>query len=193
VDTTVWEWLKELMKHPEQIAAGLRADQAEAERTHSAIRERLSLIDARLADTQSQLEKVLDLYLQGAFPKEVLTERKTRLEKDTADLIRERTDWEAHLQSVVLTDQQIAEIESFCADVQGGLDNATFEDKRRYFEWLDVRGKLAVENEERIIYVKCKVGERRLLQIPTSPLSSNQNGNSLEIVLTARLVIERLS
>jgi len=181
------------MKHPEQIAAGLRADQAEAERTHSAIRERLSLIDARLADTQSQLEKVLDLYLQGAFPKEVLTERKTRLEKDTADLIRERTDWEAHLQSVVLTDQQIAEIESFCADVQGGLDNATFEDKRRYFEWLDVRGKLAVENEERIIYVKCKVGERRLLQIPTSPLSSNQNGNSLEIVLTARLVIERLS
>jgi hypothetical protein len=169
VDEMVWQWVKGLMQHPEQIAAGLRADQAEAERAHSAIRERLALIDARLADTQSQLGKVLDLYLQGDFPKEVLTERKARLEKESADLTREQAEWAAHLEAVVPTEQQIAEIESFCADVCDGLDNATFEDKRYYFDRLEVRGRLAVENDEKVIYAKCKLGEQRLAQVQTSP------------------------
>lgn len=76
----------------------------------------------------------------------------------------------AQLQRTEITDEQIAEIEAFCAEVSEGLDNATFEDKRRYFDLLDVRGKLAYENGEKVIYVECLIGKQRLVQMPTSPL-----------------------
>lgn len=179
VDEVVWQWVKELMQHPDRLAEGLRNEQAAAERTNSALRERLAIIEARLADTESQLKRLLDLYLQGDFPKEVLTERKVRLEQEVAELTRERTELAAHLQSVILSDEQIAAIESFCMEVCAGLDSATFEDKRRYFELLDVRGRLALENDEKVVYVKCKLGEQRLLQIPTSP-SSNTGGIAIK-------------
>ncbi len=42
------------------------------------------------------------------------------------------------------------------------LESATLQDKGFYFEMLDVRGKLAVENGERVICVKCKIGKQRV-------------------------------
>jgi hypothetical protein len=107
--------------------------------------------------------------LKGNFPQEVLLERKERLEKTVADLTRERDDLVAYLDTVIITDAQIAEIEGFCAEVRVGLDAATFEDKQRYFELLDVRGKLAFEDGDKVIFASCKLGKRRLLQMQTSP------------------------
>ena len=85
------------MQHPDRLAEGLRNEQAAAERANSALRERVAIIEARLADTESQLKRLLDLYLQGDFPKEVLTERKARLEQEVAELTRERTELTTHL------------------------------------------------------------------------------------------------
>lgn len=169
LDEAVWAWLKDILEHPEQLAAGLRAEQAVAEQEYSALRERIELIDARLADTQKQLAKLLDLYLQSDFPKELLSERKVRLEQDMADLTGERGELAMLLQEKVLTDEQIAEIEAECNEIRDGLDNATFEDKRRYFELLNVRGKLAVENEEKVVYVSCRFKQQRLSVAPTLP------------------------
>ncbi len=58
---------------------------------------------------------------------------------------------------------------TYCEEISVGLDNATFEDKRKYFDWLQVRGKLAVENNEKVIYAKCRIGEQRLSVVATSP------------------------
>ena len=55
------------------------------------------------------------------------------------------------------------------ASVGAELDNATIDDKRKYFDWLDARGKLAVENGEKVVYAKCRIGERRLSLVQTSP------------------------
>lgn len=172
VDDTVWQWVKRILMDPPSLAEGLRASQSENQQTNQALQERLALIDAQLTDTQCQLTKLLDLYLDGAFPKEVLTERKMRLETTIAELTRERDDIDTHIRSVAVTDEQIAEIEAFCAEVRVGLENATFEDKRRYFDLLDVHGKLAVENDERVIYITCLIGKQRLVQMQTSPSSN---------------------
>jgi hypothetical protein len=164
--------VKGLMQDPQELADGLRAEQAEAERGNSVLRSRLEIIDKRLTDTRAQLVRLLDLYLQGDFSKEMLTERKAQLEKDVIDLAQKRVELSVHPQDIGVTDEQIAAIETFCADMREGLDSATFEDKRRYFELLDVRGKLAVEDGEKVIYIKCKLGEQRLLQIQTLPSSN---------------------
>jgi hypothetical protein len=70
------------------------------------------------------------------------------------------------------------------------LEAATFADKWRYFELLDVRGKMAVEDNERVICASCKLGKRRLSHMPISLWSSNHNVTP--VVITARLVIEKM-
>lgn len=92
------------------------------------------------------------------------------------------------LQDKVLPEGQIAEFEAKCDGIRDGLDKATFEDQRRYFELLNVHGKLVVENEEKVVYVSCRFKQPRLSAVQILPWSSKHNGT--EITLTARLVIE---
>ncbi len=40
---------------------------------------------------------------------------------------------------------------------------------RRYFELLDVRGKIAIENGEKVVHASCKLGRQRLSVVETSP------------------------
>jgi hypothetical protein len=69
-------------------------------------------------------------------------------------------------------DDQIADIEAFCAQIRYGLEAATFEQKRHVIDLLDVRGTLAIENDEKVVYVKCHLGQQLLSVARTSPLSS---------------------
>jgi site-specific DNA recombinase len=154
VDETVWQWVKDIIQHPESLAEGLLNIQEETNRANQALLDRLSIVEAQLAETEVQLSRLLDLYLSGDFPKEILVERKTRLEETVANLRKEHADLSSHINTVMITDEQLAEIEGFCTGVRDGLDNAAFEDKRRLFDLLDVRGTLAVENGEKVVYVK---------------------------------------
>jgi len=55
--------------------------------------------------------------------------------------------------------------------------------KRKLIELLDVRGKLAIENEEKVIYISCKLltePQRRSL-VQTSLLRCNHNRTQIEI------------
>jgi hypothetical protein len=165
-DATVWAWIKEIMQHPDQLAKGLRAEKAEAE---CAIGARLALIDDEIAENQDKLDRLLDLYLDKRIDKEILAERELRLKSTLTDLNTERADLSEHLQINIPTDEHIAAVVAHGEEVGDGLDNATVDDKRKYFDWLDVRGKLAVEDGEKVIYTKCRIGEQRLSVVVTSP------------------------
>jgi len=169
VDNTVWAWVKELLQHPENIAAGLQGMQDETVRANQALYERLDMIQQRIEESERQLQKLLDLYLNDDFPREVLQERKSRLEETISNLRHEQAELSHHLQATVLSDEQIEDIEAFCAQVREGLENATFEQKRQLIDMLDVRGKLAIENDEKVVYVKCFLGQQLLSVARTSP------------------------
>ncbi len=100
-------------------------------------------------------------------------ERKALLDKRQSNLNNEKeADVLARLRISALSDEQVAEIEAFCAEVRDGLEYATFEDKQRYLELLDVQGTVAVEDDERVVYISCRLGKQRVVLIPTLPLSS---------------------
>ena len=86
IDNAVWLWVRTLIEEPEAFADGLRGLQEETRQKNRALFDRLELIESQLAETEKQENKLLDLYLSGDFPKEVLLERKNRLAKLTADL-----------------------------------------------------------------------------------------------------------
>lgn len=113
LETMVWEWLRSLLMHPDRLAQGLRGKQAEMEAANSVIRERKTLLDNSISKIQNQLEKLLDLYLEGSFPKEVLNDRKLELESDLSEMIRERTELSAYLIPVGLPNEDIEVIDPF--------------------------------------------------------------------------------
>jgi hypothetical protein len=138
---------------------------------------------------QSQLDRLLDLYLSSKFEKEVLTERKTRLEGMLTNLGKEHDDLIGHVRQVTMTDDQLSYIEEFCAKIRKGLDNADFNAKRQIIQLLDIRGKIAYENGERVLSLKCLIDtqQQQVSRVLISRSSNRQPQSSIE--LTARLVL----
>jgi len=161
VDAVVWEWVKSFVANPEALACGLNECQAEREKENTPIRERLGVADDLLADNQRQLERLLDLYLSGQFPKEVLTDRKARLEATLGALERERVSLAAKLEARTLTHNQIRSLQEFVAKVSRGINlaEASFADKLGVIEDLNVWGTLAVEDDQKVVRVSCILGK----------------------------------
>jgi site-specific DNA recombinase len=160
VDAAVWAWVRSLLLDPEVTLKGLREEQANRENTNKPLRDRLAVVDDLIADNRRQLERVLDLYLAGDFPREVLTERKEWLQTTVDALEQERVELAAQLEAQTLTDEQIETIMEFTAKMGKGLDKAEldFEKRRRLIEELGVTVTLAVEDGQKVARVNCLVG-----------------------------------
>jgi len=167
VDSAVWDWVCGLLMDPVALAEGLRAQQAERERSNAPLRTRLAVIDDLLADNRHQLERLLDLYLSGEFAKDALIERKTRLEATIKALEQEQRDLIAQIEAAALDDAEIESIQEFAREVGRGLNVAghDIEAQRGILEILNVAVVLTVESGEHIAYVRCMVGDTERLSI----------------------------
>ena len=164
VDEAIWAWVRSSVEDPEELAAGLHAYQEERDRGTGPLRERLAVVASLLASNQAQLERLLDLYLSGDLPKEMLVDRKSRLEKTIQALESERGRLATHLEVEALSQDHIERIQKFVAEVMEGLEVAEerFEIRRRIIEELDVQAILAVDEGQKVAYVQCMLGERVL-------------------------------
>ena len=165
VDSTIWKWIKRLLEDPEALNSGLLAYQQEREAMMTPLLERQQVIEDLLTEHRSQLQKILDLYLEGSFTKELLLERRKRLETTIAALETEYSNITSNLQIQHITPEQIAGIKEFTAEVAKGLKLAEgdFQTRRRIIEVLDVRVTLSVEDDQQVAYVKCIFGDDSLL------------------------------
>lgn len=93
-------------------------------------------------------------------------------------------------QTITISEELRADIKAFYPEIIDRLENPIFEQKRQLIDMLDVRGKLAIENEEKVVYVKCILGQQLLSVARTSPLSTTGNRQQ-PIVIRARLVFDR--
>lgn len=107
------------------------------------------------------MRRLLDLYLTGDFTKEMLIDRKNRLETTISALEEEKASLIAQLESRTLTDSQMRALEEFAACIVQGLGRADedFEIRRQIIDILDVQATLTVENGEKVAYVRCVVGD----------------------------------
>lgn len=67
-----------------------------------------------------------------------------------------------------MTDDQLSYIEAFCAKIKNGLEQADFNTKRQIIELLDIRGKIAFENNEKVLYLKCLISQQQRFPVPIS-------------------------
>lgn len=160
-DALIWNWIESIIMHPDQLIAGMRAEQATRQRDLKPLTDRLALVDEQIAKHKEKLDRLADLYIDGEFSREVLGEKRAQLQKVLASLDEERGDLLERIAGQEITDTQIRTIEEFAADAREGLQDVTFDDKRRMLEWLDFSARLACEDGQLVMYAKCMVSSKR--------------------------------
>jgi site-specific DNA recombinase len=193
VDTAVWEWVRKILLHPEALLEDLREQQAEQERENQPLRDRLAVIDGLLADNRSQLEKLLDLYLAGDFDKEMLTEKKNRLETTVTVLEKERADLVMTLESQSLTDARIMTLREKAGRVASELERieGNFEAKRQLIDEMDVRVRLIIRDGLKKARIRCLIGHEETLPIGSTTLGSGRHNVQMPLVLTTCIVLDK--
>ena len=164
VEAALWTWIKSVLTNPKQLNEGLKQYHNQQAQTTAPLREQLKVGDDLLAENQGQLERLLDLYLKGNFPEEMLIDRKSRLETTIKHLKEEKARLNAHLEAKTLTEGQVQVVKEFAEKVQEGLVAAedSFEQRRQLIDMLDVQVRLAIEDEKKIAYVQCRLGKKVL-------------------------------
>jgi site-specific DNA recombinase len=162
IDPVVWEWIKSWFSSRQLLSAALKEYQKEIMKETAPLRERMTVIEDLLADNREQLERLLDLYLAGEFPKDILIGRRQRLEKTIAALDREHRQLAASLEMQTLTDEQVQSLEQFADKVSQGFEYAedNFEERRRIVDMLDVQIELDYRDEGIIIDAECRLGKK---------------------------------
>jgi site-specific DNA recombinase len=171
VDEAVWEWVKNLLTDPNVLEQGLAEYQAGREQFSAPLRDRLSVLEDLWKESKSQLDRVLDLYITGAIPRELLLDKKQQLEPTLAALEKERENLNLQLDAEALSEAEIQQIREFAVQIGKGLEpgDESLDDRRRIIELLDVGALLSVENGEKIIDVWCFLGREKLsIENPTS-------------------------
>lgn len=180
VDAVIWDWLKEIITDPERLANGLEEHRIEQEKANEPLRARLAAVESLIATNRAQLERLLDLYLSGDFPKEMLEERKGRLETTVNTLEKEHASLVASLEASTLTDEQIKSIREVADKIKKGLEIAEndFDARRRMVEFLDVWTTLVIEDGEKVAHTRCRLpGTEATLSVSQNTCKPSRPGS----------------
>jgi site-specific DNA recombinase len=161
VDGVVWEWVTGFLTNPELLEQGMAEYQADQDIKNERVHERVAIIDELLKDHQDQLNRILDLYLEGDFPKELLVEKKRRLEETIRSLESEKIDLKDFVEKKSLTPEQYEDIQEFSRKILEGINlvSCDFETKRQIIELLDIQVVCMLDDGgNKYVNLKCILG-----------------------------------
>jgi len=192
VDAATWDWLKGVLSDRDQLLRARREYTGAWDVENEPLRRRLQTVEDLIAQTRPRLERVLDLYVDGRLDKDLLVERRKRLESTLAGLERERATLEASMNSRVPTEKQIRTVFDLAEAVREGMAWADmdFSRRRELIELLDVRATLAVEDDEKVLYLSCQVlGVEGRVGLTSQDSRTLRHDTDEPFVLTARIVL----
>lgn len=176
VDRTAWESIREKLYDEKSLLTALRDQQSRRNEILEPKRRELEIVKQLITENENQLDKLIDLYLRGDFPKEMLTERKQRLEQTLDGLRGEQVRILELIKEQELNDESIQSIMDFRSAVGNGILEADrdFAKRRWLFEKLNVSGELNVEDGQKVLYLHCDIGNERLLAASINSLYGRQ-------------------
>lgn len=166
LDAATWEWVYSLMTDPQKLRIGLEEYQQRRDEELEPMYQRLDVIAQLIQNHQDQLSRLVDLYISGQFDKEILWERKNRLESTIAGLQSEQNALTDKVNGNSLTEEHVLSIMQFAEEISERMDTDDFEKKRELIELLNVTAELKVENNQKIATIQCILGTKNL-QIKT--------------------------
>ena len=117
-----------------------------------------------------KLKRLLDLYLSGDFPMEMLTERKNRLETQIRALKNEKLELTVTLEEQTITQEQITLVQRFGEEIAGELETADgdLESMRHIVNIIGLQVWLSDKEGEKAAFVRCGIGEQLLSLAPSA-------------------------
>lgn len=174
VDAAVWQWIATTLLDEQAIYDGYNQIEAQSAGEIELLGNQRSALAAQYEETRRQLERLLDLYLSGAFDKSILEQRKEALQKTLRALEEELGSVDGYLTDQTAHEDDLKALLLFAEQVSRAIPELTFEQKRHLVEILDVRATLTVEDGARVVYVVSRIDRARL------PLDGKQGNNSSE-------------
>lgn len=129
-----------MLLDPSQILSVLQERQAASQEQLEAILAYLSQCEKKLAAIESQRKKLLDLYLDGSFSKEILDEKLAYIIREEELYQDKKVDLEQRVSEMTFDDDQTEQIKVFCEMAAAGIELFGFEEQSMVIETLDVRG-----------------------------------------------------
>ena len=163
VDEAVWGWIFKLLSSPEELERGIDEIAAKQQKKIPAKRKNLEAIDKRIADREAtvnrlvqEMGKAQDQFIAETYRKEIEDASSAR-----SIQIAEREALSKELQREVFTQNDHDLIISIAADINVGLENATYDDKREILDLLGVQVVFQSINGERWIEISCSLPEKK--------------------------------
>jgi site-specific DNA recombinase len=148
VDAIAWQWVRGLLLDEDKLKQSLEAYQNSHEETAAPLRKRLEIVTGLIEDREQQITRLLDLYLNGDFSRDVLSERKARITQELTELRAESTRLETYIREQTLSEDTINTVLEFGRAVGEGITEADqdFQKRLAIIDLLDVTGELLVKD-----------------------------------------------
>lgn len=161
VDTAVWEWVVELMENPRALRESLEKSKVELDRRNGEIHERLAQIDKAWKRHEERIERLLAEYSEapGEHTKRIVRSAIEQAEQMLTELSEERETLQNKLSGTSISDSFIKNFERYTRRTRGKLRDAPFTKRRKIVEELQITGEIAIEEGQKIVYLKWHIYE----------------------------------
>jgi len=159
IEADIWDEIRELFSDLDRLWADLKAAQQNEDDQLKPLRDKLQITDDLIRHEEHEAAKIaaaLPDTEKGSTARKLLIERDRDISARLADLAKQREKIIAELGARKLTDDAIETIMQFARNAREGIENATFEDKRRLLEILDVQVTVTPGK----YHLKCVIGEK---------------------------------
>lgn len=154
IDAAVWLWLKNYLADPEALKVGFSEFITRYNSESSPLAERILILENLLTENRHQLQRVLDLYIDGKFSRDILTRRKKKIEEKIIELDFELGRLKERMKFWTAKSENMEILRSFIYEISNLLDDADTNHlhRRQIIETLDLQA--AIEHQHEGIKVK---------------------------------------
>lgn len=159
VDAMVWDWVRTLMRYPDSLQRLLEESQHERHEAAREVRQQLAHVEERLKVEEKRLGTLVrefaDLQTSVTPPavKEIYRQTKEQSELLLRELTEERDRLSKEVANTTIAPELTDRLVALAATVREDIDTLPFVGRRELIYGLDVRGELAYENGERVLYI----------------------------------------
>ncbi len=138
VDQVVWNTVKAFLKQPDSMLLGLRERQVETNERRDRITEQRAILRERIESNNREVEQYVRLYGKRNLSEEMLDKMVGDLNYEIASCQTEIMRLDNELASLRIDENDIAAIARYCRDIQAGIEQFAFAEKRAVLDALDV-------------------------------------------------------
>jgi site-specific DNA recombinase len=164
LETLIWDYIRTLVKDPDQLQQRLRAARDLAYDALKPKRDELAIVEEMIAEVEADAADIAQALIEARGRKLVVVRLQAQaqdVDERHAKLTTRRDALSEEINRATLTDAEIETMAQFHTDVFAGIDEATPERKRRWLELLNVRIKIAGGQVE----VTCLISQNGLPRV----------------------------